>query len=202
MAQAIQPVGQNPIALVQNEYVARRNFFNFLGVKCEIQTPQGQPFLFVHLKAFKWKEDITVYADVNRTQPLLSIKARQILDFSAAYDVVDVTMNQKLGALRRKGLKSILRDEWEILDANDQVVGLIQEDSMALALLRRFLANFIPQNYTMTLGGQPVALVRGTWNPFIVKHTMDLTGDTQGWVDRRLAVATSVLLMTIEGKQG
>lgn len=202
MAQAIQPVAQNPIAHVQHKYVARRNFFNFLGIKCQIQTPEGHPFLFVHLKAFKLKEDITVYADANHTQPLLSIKARQILDFSAAYDVVDVTMNQKLGALRRKGLKSILRDEWEILDPHDQVVGLIQEDSMGLALLRRFLSNLIPQNYTMTLGGQEVAHMNGTWNPFIVMHTMDLSMDTQGWVDKRLAIATSVLLMTVEGKQG
>lgn len=202
MSQAIQPAGQHPLALVQHAYTARRNFFNFLGIKCEIYTPEGQPFLFVHLKAFKLKEDITVYADPGQTQPLLSIKARQIIDFSAAYDVFDLGQQTKVGALRRKGLKSILRDEWEILDVHDQVVGLVQEDSMALAMLRRFLSSLIPQNYTVTLGGHQVGAVEGTWNPFIVKHTMNLSHDVHGQFDRRLALATSVLLMVIEGKQG
>ena len=45
---------------------------------------------------------------------LLSIQARQIIDFSAAYDVYDGSTGSKVGALKRKGMKSILRDECEI----------------------------------------------------------------------------------------
>ncbi|NIA15532.1 MAG: hypothetical protein GWP08_15830 [Nitrospiraceae bacterium] len=51
---------------------------------------------------------------------LLCIQARSILDFSAAYDVVDSTTGEKAGALKRKGLKSILRDAWIIMDADDR----------------------------------------------------------------------------------
>jgi hypothetical protein len=165
-------------------------------------TLDERPFLFVYLKAFKLREAIQVFADEARTQALLSIKARQIFDISATYDVVDLSTNEKVGALRRKGLKSILRDEWDILDVNEQPIGLIREDSMMLAILRRFLSNLIPQNYHITLRGQEVATVTGTWNPFLVKHTMDLSSDREQLYDHRLAIATSVLLMTIEGKQG
>jgi hypothetical protein len=202
MIHPIQPGAPSAITLPEPRYIARRNFFNFFGIKCRFTTLDGRPLFFVKLKAFRLREDITLFADEALTHPLLSIKARQIIDFSSAYDVVDLTTQQRVGALRRRGLKSLLRDEWEILDPAEQVVGLLQEDSQLMALLRRFLSSLIPQNYHLTMHGQQVAVVTGTWNPFIVKHTMDLSEDRSGLLDQRLALAASVLLMTIEGKQG
>jgi hypothetical protein len=201
MNHAIQPGTPNAVAVLQRGYTARRNFFNLFGIKCQILAADGQPFLFVYLKAFKLKEDITVYGDQTRTQPLLSIRARQILDFSAAYDVVDHTTSQRVGALRRRGLRSLLRDEWELLDTSDQAIGTLQEDSAVMALLRRFLSNIIPQHYHLSVHGQPAATFKGTWNPFIVKHTVELSG-TAPLVDPRMLLAASVLLLTVEGKQG
>ena len=50
----------------------------------------------------------------------------------------------KVGVWRRKGFRSMLRDEWEQLDADDYPVGILpvgilNEDNMTQALLRRFL---------------------------------------------------------------
>lgn len=202
MNNAIQPGLSDSLVALHQGYVARRNFFNFLGITCRILTLDGRPVFYVHLKAFKLREAITVYSDEARTAPVLGIQARQILDISATYDVTDYVTGQRVGALRRKGLKSILRDEWEILDTSEQVIGVLQEDSTLMALLRRFLSNLIPQNYHLTLQGQPVGIFTGTWNPFIVRHTVDLSQDTARILDPRLALAASVLLMTIEGKQG
>jgi hypothetical protein len=202
MSTAIQPVG--PAALdpwAHDLYLARRNVFNFLGIKCRILTLQGQLICAAYLKAFKLKEDITVYADLAQTTPLLQIQARQILDFSAAYDVFDARTGEQVGALRRKGFASLVRDEWTIMDPADQPILRLQEDSLLLALLRRFLTSLIPQNYTIDCGGRPVAVVRGTWNPFVVKYEVDLRRDTHRVFDRRLALAAAVLLLTIEGKQ-
>ena len=180
-------------------YIARRNFFNFLGITCRILDLQGGLKFKVKLKAFKLKEDITVFADEAQTIPVLNIKARQIIDFGATYDVIDVATQQPIGAWRRKGLKSIVRDEWELLDVHGQVIALIKEDSTALALLRRFLSNLIAQSYHLEINGQPVGLIKGTWNPFIVKYTVDFTQEQ--WLDKRLTLAGVVLLMCIEGKQ-
>jgi hypothetical protein len=202
MTYPIQPGAPSAISLPEPAYEARRNFFNFFGIRCRIATTGGQSLFFVKLKAFRLKEDITLCADEALTQPLLSIKARQIIDFSAAYDVVDLTTQARVGALRRRGLKSLLRDEWEILDPADQVIGVMQEDSQLMALLRRFLSSLIPQHYHITVHNQPAAVITGTWNPFIVKHKMDLSADRSGLLDQRLALAASVLLMTVEGKQG
>ncbi|MBW2524626.1 MAG: hypothetical protein JRI23_10645 [Deltaproteobacteria bacterium] len=182
-------------------YVARKNFFNFWGVKCRILSLDGQLMHFVYQKALKLKEDITVYADAGRQVPQLHIKARQIIDFSAAYDVVEVQSGAKLGALRRKGWASFARDEWEVLDVYDQPIATILEDSLAMALLRRFLSNLIPQNYTFYVGQAPVGQVQGTWNPFLVKYLVDFSQDPNRYLDRRLALAGIVLLMCIEGRQ-
>jgi len=78
----------------------------------------GNLVMFSEQKMFRWKEDIRVYADESKMREVLSIKARQIMDFYAAYDVVDTEMNQKVGALRRKGWRSMVRDEWEVLACN------------------------------------------------------------------------------------
>ena len=151
---------------------------------------------------FRLREDIRVYGDEAKNQEMLMIKARQIIDFSAAYDVIDSSSNQKVGVLRRKGWKSLLRDEWEILDVNDALIGLLFEDSMQLALLRRFLlGSLLPQNYDMTLGAERVADLRQRFNPFAYQLDMDFGMDISHRLDRRLGIAAGILLGTIEGKQ-
>ena len=182
-------------------YIARRNFFNFLGITCRILSPAGAMLFYIRLKAFKLKEDITIFSDETQTTSLLNIKARSIIDFSAAYDVVDTQSGEKVGAFRRKGWKSFLKDEWEILDLQDQVVGHMKEDSAMMAILRRFLSNLIPQNFTFEMGGNVVGDLTGTWNPFVVKYDVDLSKDSQSLLDKRMALAGTVLLMAIEGKQ-
>ena len=73
------------------------------------------------MKAFKLKEDIRLYTSEDMQTEVLSIQARKIIDISSAYDVIDSLTGAKVGALKRKGLKSILKDEWIIMDAEDKV---------------------------------------------------------------------------------
>ena len=56
-------------------------------------------------KAFKLKEDIRLYTGEDMQTEVLSIQARQVLDFSAAYDVIDSATRMKVGALKRKGMR-------------------------------------------------------------------------------------------------
>ena len=191
----MNPIFQHPSYLLRRQAIALTGKFRFYD-------PTGKLVMFSEQKMFKLREDIRVYADESKTQEVLSIKARQILDFSAAYDVVDTAMNQKVGVLRRKGLRSILRDEWEVLDANDGVKGLLFEDSIGLALLRRLLlGRWLPQNYDITFGGTRVADLRQNFNPLRYELNLDFSMDTAHQLDRRLGVAAGILLATVEGKQ-
>lgn len=185
----------------QSRYMIRRKFFKLFGGAFHIYDEAGNVAFYSKMKAFKLKEDLRVFTGEDMQQEVFSIKARNILDISATYDVTDSASGQKVGALRRKGLKSILRDEWLILDVNDNEVGTIQEDSLALAIVRRFLTNLVPQTFQGAVGGSPVFTFRQHFNPFIQKISLDFSADTTGRLDRRLGIAAAVLLCAIEGRQ-
>ena len=191
----MNPIFQFPTYLLRRQAIALTGKFRFYD-------PAGRVVMFSEQKMFRLREDIRVYDGEDKAREVLSIKARQILDFSAAYDVVDTEMNQKVGALRRKGLRSILRDEWEVLDANDGLIGQLFEDSVGLALLRRLLlGSFLPQNYDMTVGETRVADLKQNFNLFRYELNLDFSMDTTHRLDRRIGVAAGILLAAVEGKQ-
>jgi len=191
----MNPIFQHSTYLLKRQAIALTGKFRFYD-------PLGNLVMFSEQKMFKLRGDIRVYSDESKTREVLSIKARQIMDFSAAYDVVDTELNQKVGVLRRKGLRSLLRDEWEVLDANDSLKGLLFEDSMGLALLRRFLlGNWLPQNYDITFGETRVADLRQNFNLFRYELNLDFSMDGAHLLDRRLGIAAGILLAAIEGKQ-
>jgi uncharacterized protein YxjI len=190
----------NPI-FQHNQYQLKRQVFALTG-KFRFYDPLGNLVMYSEQKMFRLREDIRVYSDESKSQEVLMIKARQIIDFSAAYDVVDSITNQKVGALRRKGLQSMLRDEWEVLDVNDNRIGTLFEDSMGLALLRRFLSSLIPQNYDIVIGSSRVADLKQNFNPFTYHLSMDFSMDTSRQLDRRIGIAAGILLAAIEGRQG
>jgi uncharacterized protein YxjI len=184
-------------------YMIRRQFFKIFGAAFQIYDPSGQVVFYSRQKAFKLKEDIRIYADETSAEEVLVIQARSWLDFAAAYDVVDPTTGEKVGALKRKGFKSMVKDEWVVMDADDRDIGLVQEDNALLALVRRFVpfADFIPQKFLGTVGGQPVCEFRQHFNPIIQKITLDFSPDISNLLDRRLGLAAGILLSAIEERQ-
>lgn len=185
-------------ALTLSHFVAYRPMFQLLGRVYRLETPSGQLLLEVRMKLFKLREEITGFADEARNDARIRIKARNVFDFGATYDVTDATTGERLGAWRRKGMASILRDTWILLDPNDQEVGQLVEDNMALALVRRFLLNIIPQSFSFTAGGTPGGNISQRFNLF--RLTYDVRLDPSR-VDGRLAQAIAVLLLAIEGRQ-
>ncbi len=148
----------------------------------------------------KWslKTDIRVYSDKNKQNEVLSAKTKQIIDFSAAYDVWDPITNEKIGVLKRKGLKSFLRDEWIIMDKNDKEIGVIKEDSMFFALLRRsFLGWLLPKKYFGFIDNTPVCVFKKHFNPFVWKTSIDFSQDVNNLLDRRIGIIAVLLICAI-----
>lgn len=187
--------------IVKQPLTFRKKVMKLVGKEISVFDPQGNLALFVQQKGWKLKEDIRVYADKEKQNEMIYIQARKILDFRAAYDVIDSTQRVKVGTVRRKGMMSMLRDEWELLDANEQLLGKIQEDSMLMALLRRFLSQLIPQSYDFLVGETKVAELKQHFNPFVFKADFNVLTQSAGTFDPRLALAGAVLLMCIEGRQ-
>ena len=187
--------------LIQTDYLIRRKVLTIFGQKFHVYDQNGDLLLFTKQRAFKLKEDIRIFSDESMTSERLIIQARSIVDFSAAYDVVDVEAGVKVGALRRKGFRSILRDSWEFLGPNDEVLGTVQEDSMTMAMLRRFLSNLIPQRFHVSSGSGTIATYRQHFNPFIFKLRVHLEPNASETIDPRLVLAGGILLAAIEGRQ-
>jgi hypothetical protein len=184
-----------------DRYLIKRQVLALTG-KVRVYTPGGQLALYSDQKMCKLREAIRAFADESKLTELLWIQARQIIDFSAAYDVVDQISGMKVGALRRKGWSSIMRDTWEILNPLDQVIGIAQEDSAGRAMLRRFLLGaLLPQRYEVLMAGQrPVAHFEQRFNLFRYELDIDFGLEADG-LDHRLGLALGILLAIIEGKQ-
>src|SRR4030042_2604893 len=140
-----------------DHYLLKKQVIAITGV-LRIYNPQDQLALFCQQKFLKLKEDIRVFSDETKTRELINIQARQIFDFSAYYDVFDSQYSSKVGGLCRKGFRSFVQDEWELLDPQEQLIGVLKEDSLNQALLRRFLlGRLLPQNYDLNIGTDRVA---------------------------------------------
>ena len=185
------------------EYTIRRKVLTLFGAKFHVYDSDGGLIGFSKQKAFKLKEDIRVFTDESEETEMLSIKARSVIDFSSSYDVVNSQTGAKLGTLQRKGFSSMLRDSWIVMDAKGREFGKIQEDSMGMALVRRFLplgAMLFPQKFHLgSEDGEEHATFKTHANPFV--HRMTVNVEPNCKVDPLLVLAAGILLIAIEGRQ-
>ncbi len=186
--------------LIKNPLLFRKKF-TVAGGKIWVLDQQNKMVVFVKQKAFKLKEDIRAYSDDSMSNEILLIKARKIMEFNAAFDVEDPKSGEIIGTFARKGFKSMIQDEWEIRNNEDQPIGKITEDSIALALVRRFLSSLVPQSFSYNVNGQDVAELKQHFNPFIKKADLLVKEANSSILDPRMIIAGSILLMAIEGRQ-
>lgn len=87
---------------------------------------QGNEIAYTRQKIFKIKENIEIFRNDTRKERLYQIHADRIIDFSAAYHIT-AENGQKLGSVRRKGMRSLWRTHYEIFDDAGQKLYDIRE---------------------------------------------------------------------------
>lgn len=186
-------------------YMVRQKVMKILGEEFHIYSDESMNSMIGYSKmaALKLKEDIRLYSDESKSSELLIIKQKGILDFTGGFSIVDGQTGESLGTLRRKGMKSILRDSWVLIDDGGNVIGTLGEESGGLALIRRFipyLTIIFPQQFHLRVNGAKGAVkYTQKMNPFV--HKMSVTGVKSSGVDPRIAAAAAILLIAIEGRQ-
>ena len=183
-----------------DQYLIQTKFWRLFGGAFWFKDQNDQIIAYSKQKRFKLKEDIVLYTDESCTQPLLQIKARSMIDLWATYDITDPNTGEHIGSLQRKGMKSLIRDSWKLLDVQGNQYGELLEDSNAL--LRRLVpfGGLIPAKYHFEIPGNEGILLHQQFNPFIKKSMVTIP---QGHpIDRRIVVATALLNSAIEGRQG
>jgi len=171
------------------------------------ETPAGGPVAYVRQKKLALKEDIRFYGDEAETDELFRIKARSMFDVGGArYDVTDAA-GGPIGALEHKFGKSLLRSTWRVSGADGEEVALARERNALTAVLRRavdFLPEVgglipIPYNFDILVADEKVG---GMDRKFQLRdrYVLDLSGDTERKLDRRLAVALAIGLDTLQNR--
>lgn len=102
---------------------------------------EGELLAFAQQKRMAFKEQVTLYADAEKTRPILGFKARKRIDLASAYDVTDAN-GQPIGVFRKDFAKSLVSSTWH-LEQPGLGVTTGSERNKAVALLRR-IWQFIP----------------------------------------------------------
>lgn len=94
-----------------------------------ITDKNGNYVCYVRQKMFKLKEDVIVFSDESKTQELFRIKADRWLDFNASYAMEDLVHGKNFGRLARRGMRSIWKAQYDVVDENNTVRYQITEDN-------------------------------------------------------------------------
>jgi uncharacterized protein YxjI len=171
------------------------------------ETPAGAPVAFVRQKKMAIKEDIRFFADESESEELFRIKARSLFDIGGArYDVTDAA-GAPIGALEHAFKQSLFRSTWKVSEANGGEVMVAQERSLPMAILRRvidFVPDFgglipIPYNFDFLMDGSNVGHMNRKFQ-LRDRYVVDLSGDSERKLDRRLAIALAIGLDTLQNR--
>lgn len=99
-----------------------------LAPQISVTDANGSQVFYVKQKLFKLKEAVTVFADQQQTQPLYSINADRIIDFSAQYHFTDQA-GMPLGSVKRDGMKSLWRARYNVLNGASPGVTIQEENA-------------------------------------------------------------------------
>jgi hypothetical protein len=145
-------------------------------------------------KKFRLKEDFR-FEDADSGEEVFRVNADSVLDVSAAYDVVDSRTGERVGSVRRDAV-SVLKHEYALLGPDGEVEARVREDSVPLAVARRFLSTLVPFSYDVT-APDGATMLGEVSEQFSLrdKYTVDLH---DGDVDPRLVVIATVVIDAIE----
>lgn len=158
-------------------------------------------FFFVFLAIIR-KRHVTFWRDPSKQEPLLHIiQDRKFMPIIATYTVSDSEGNV-LARLRKNIFTNIFRRKWTCFRPDGSVWVTAKEDSIILALLRRFIGPLfgILRTNFIICDGQTDEVI-GEFNrkfTLLDRYVLDMRADPEGRLDRRVALALAVMLDTGE----
>jgi uncharacterized protein YxjI len=164
------------------------------------------PVLFARQKRMAFREDIRFFTDETEAEEVFRIKARSVIDVGGRYDVHDAA-GQTIGVLEHQFRKSLLRTHWRVLTPADEELAVAQEKHQLLALLRR-IADFIPYgefvpipyDFLIHEGDREIGHFTRKFLGLRDTYTLDLSGDQEKRIDRRLGIALAIGLDALQNR--
>lgn len=182
--------------------IIKKKFWKMGGALVRVLDVNGNLIAKARQKSFKIREKINVFADENEQQLLFTIYSKKVIDFNTTI-YIDLPNGQNMGYLQRQGMKSaFMSDFWHIHDSAGNVLGSIQEDSTALAFLRRFILSMIPQTFHIKdNANMEIASFSQKFNFFTYNATADFSDVFMQSFGSTGALSIAFALTIFEGKQ-
>lgn len=157
---------------------------------------EGELLAFAQQKRMAFKEQVTLYSDDSRQQPLLGFKARSVMDLGATYDVTDAA-GTPIGLFRKDFKASLLRSTWH-LEQPGVGAATGEERNPVVAILRRFSdsLSWLPYHFDFTIDGQPAFSVDKQWG-LVDRYVVEVPHPR---LDRRLVIAMAVGLDALQAR--
>jgi hypothetical protein len=187
--------------------------FKILAIAAQIyvRDSMGTLICYVKQKAFKLKEDVTVFGDEAQTRPLYRIRADRVIDISAQYRIEDMS-GREIGTVKRLGMRSFWRAHYEIHRAGQPVMTIEEENPWAkvadgflreIPILNLFAGYlFHPAYRVARVGSAAVALrVRKQAAFFEGRFKLDATGAMSD-EDALLGVLSILMMLLLERTRG
>jgi uncharacterized protein YxjI len=150
--QVLSEVNASNRFLVQQVFKPIGNEYR-ISIPAPGSSDEGRPLLFVKQKKLKIKEDIRFRLDPDREEHLFMIKAKTVFEFRGRHEVLDAD-GQVIGMIEKDFAKSLLRSHWHVRDAGGSELFEAHEASWPVAIIRR-VADMLPD-----------FLAALTWLPF------------------------------------
>jgi len=191
MPTALQRAGTSSLeAFSHPSYTLVRPLFSWRRIY-RVFAPDGSLSAFVEQPWFRLRTELTLYADESQSQPILIIKNRRFAAVNMEHDLFDAQTGLRLGVVRTRGLRSLFRDTWEILDADERPAGMMIEDG---AYFWRRILKFIPGRHRIELGGRTVANITQVFHFFRREFDLDLIQQDDP-IEPRFAIACALIAM-------
>jgi uncharacterized protein YxjI len=144
------------------------------------------------------KRHVHIYASASKSEPVVNVlQDHKFAVVNATYTITDPLDNQ-IGRLHKNYLYNVIRKRWYVYGPDDAELAIVKEDSIILSLSRRFLGplfGLLRTNFVII--ASETGEVIGEFNrkfTLLDRYVLDLTRDSRRLLDRRLAVALSVML--------
>ncbi len=186
---------ESPSVNNQSRYFVKRKFWSFLERVFRVHTADGQMILYVKHPVFRLREEFTIWADEEQTQPVFKLKSRQIIAINFCFDITDAITGRHIATIQKRGLKSLVRDTFLILDPAGHQMGAMEEQGHSV--LRRFFP-ILTSKHLLTMNDRPVAFMRQIFRFFIREFQIDVEATA---VDPRFVLACALLAIIAEARR-
>ncbi|MEZ4362830.1 MAG: hypothetical protein R3B48_21745 [Kofleriaceae bacterium] len=194
MSELVRQV-ESPSVTNQSRYFVKRKFWSIFDRIFRVFTVDGQLILYVKHPIFRFREEFTIWADEHETRPVFKLKSRQIIAINFCFDIIDAATGSVVATIQKRGLKSLVRDTFLILDPSGNQIGTMEEHGHSI--LRRILP-ILTSKHELTINGRQVAFVRQLFRFFTREFQIDLQPSA---MDPRLVLACALLAIIAEARR-